>query len=72
MGKTLYKSNPRSRQVLDDLDKYLDFCRNYGYRYNEADLYNNKSYAFQQYKKFEAGKPAKDMWTQDSGRVSFR
>lgn len=68
MGKTLFKPNPRSRQVWEDLDRYLNFCRNYGYRYNEADLYNNKSYAFQQFRKLEAGKEPKDMWSQDANR----
>ena len=60
--------NPRAEQVWEDLDRYLDFCRDYGYRYNEADLYNNKKYPYQQFRKFTAGKIAKDMWSIDSGR----
>ena len=61
MAKPNIKSNPRVTQTLDDLERYLNFCRDYGYRYNEADLYNNKSYPFQQFKKLEAGKFPKDM-----------
>ena len=60
--------NPRAEQVWEDLDRYLDFCRDYGYRYNEADLYNNKKYPYQQFRKFTAGKNAKDMWSIDYGR----
>ena len=68
MGKPQIRSNPRTLAVHEDLERLLDFCRNYGYRYNEADLYNWKSYAYQQFNKFLQGKHAKDMWLQDSRR----
>jgi hypothetical protein len=68
MGKPVIKPNPRVNAVFDDLEKYLDFCREYGYRYNEEELYNWKSYAYQQYMKFSQGKSAKDMWLQDMRR----
>jgi len=60
--------NMTAKEIYDDLDNYRDFCRDYGYRFNEADLYNNKKYPYQQYRKFTAGKNAKDMWSIDSGR----
>jgi len=72
MGKPTFKPNPRSRQVWEDLDHYLEFCRDYGYKFNEADLYNNRVYAFQQFRKFEAGKDPRDMWAQDANRRSYR
>jgi len=53
---------------MSDLDNFREFCKGYGYRFNEADLYNNKAYAFQQYGKFQAGKRAKDMWVEDARR----
>lgn len=65
MAKPIIKHNPKVNQLFDDLEKYLEFCRDFGYRYNEADLYNFKSYAYQQYNKFAQGKNAKDMWIQD-------
>jgi len=64
MGKQTHTTNPRLTELFDDLEKYLDFCRDYGYRYNEADLGNWKSYAYQQFNKFLQGKPAKNMWDQ--------
>jgi hypothetical protein len=68
MGKPPIKTNAKAMSVLDDLQQFLEFCRSYGYRYNEADLYNWKSYAYQQFNKFLNGKPAKDMWIIDSDR----
>jgi hypothetical protein len=64
--------NMSTREIFQDLDRYRDFCRNYGYRFNEADLYNNKKYPYQQFRKFEAGKNAKDMWIIDAGRPPRR
>lgn len=61
-------SSPRVQAIFDDLENYLEFCRDYGYRYDERDLYNWKSYAFQQFNKVVQGKLAKDMWSIDSGR----
>lgn len=68
MGKPQFKSNPRVKQVFDDLEQYLRFCQDFGYRYDERDLYNWKSYAYQQFNKFANGKNARDMWAQDTRR----
>ena len=68
MAKIVIKSNPKSTQILDDLEQFLEFCRNYGYKFNEADLYNWKSYAYQQFNKLQQGKSVKNMWMQDSRR----
>jgi len=66
MAKPTIKPNNKVQQIFDDLEQYLEFCRSYGYKFNEGDLYNWKSYAYQQFNKFLQGKPAKDMWTQDA------
>jgi hypothetical protein len=42
----------------------------YGYKFNEADLYNFRSYAFQQFNKHSQGKPAKNMWDEDLRRLA--
>lgn len=65
MAKFNIKPNPRVREIFEDLEKLQDFCRDFGYRYNEADLYNFKAYAWQQYNKFMQGKNAKNMWSED-------
>jgi hypothetical protein len=70
MGKREYKSNPRTTQTWEDLTKFLEFCRDYGYRFNEGDLYNFRAYAWQQYNKFASGKNAKNMWDEDTRRFS--
>ncbi len=52
-------------QIFNDLDKYRNFCRDFGYRFNEADLYNQKNYIYRQFQKFIAGKPVKNQWELD-------
>ena len=68
MGKQQISVNPRVHQIFDELEKYLSFCKDFGYRYNENDLHNWKSYAWQQYSKFVNNKPVKDMWSLDNRR----
>jgi hypothetical protein len=70
MAKTQIKPNARVQQTLEDLDKFREFVADYGYRFNEADLYNFKSYAWQQYSKYTSGKTAKDMWSEDARRLN--
>jgi hypothetical protein len=72
MAKPTFKSNPRVIEIQDDLEKLLEFCQDHGYRYNEADLYNFKSYAWQQYNKYSQGKNAKNMWDEDTRRLANR
>lgn len=66
MSKSGNKSNAQVNQIFDDLDGFRNFCRLYGYKFDEADLYSNRSFAYRQYTKFMQGKPFKDMWELDS------
>ena len=72
MAKPQIKHNPRVAELFDELDQYREFCQDYGYRFNEADLHNFKSYAWQQYSKFSQGKNAKNMWDEDTRRLANR
>jgi hypothetical protein len=68
VARPTIKPNHRVTQVFDDLEQYLRFCQDFGYRYDEKDLYNWKSYAYQQFNKHLQGKHAKDMWHLDTRR----
>ena len=70
MSKPQIRHNPKVAEIFAELEKYHDFCRDYGYRYNENDLHNFKSYAWQQYSKFSQGKNAKNMWDEDTQRMA--
>lgn len=64
MAKYQVQPNHKVRQIFDDLEKYLAFCQDYGYKFDEADLYNQRSYVFRQFNKFMTGKDAKDGWAE--------
>lgn len=70
MAKITIKPNHRVTEIFNDLEQFMEFCQEYGYRYNESDLYNFKSYAWQQYSKYRQGKNAKNMWDEDARRFS--
>ena len=42
-----FENRPDVVQIFDDLDKLRAFCRFEGYRFDERDLYNKKSRAWQ-------------------------
>jgi hypothetical protein len=70
MAKHQYQSNPRVNQIFDDLERYRDFCVEFGYKFDEANLYNMRNYAYQQYSKFTARKNFKDQWSVDQRRFA--
>jgi hypothetical protein len=70
MAKPQYQSNPRVNQIFDDLEKYRDFCVEFGYKFDESNLYNMRNYAYQQYSKYTSRKNFKDQWEADQRRFS--
>jgi hypothetical protein len=59
------KNTVNINQVFDDLDKYRNFCRDYGYRFNEADLYNPRSGNYKQFQRLLAGQKPRNQWEID-------
>jgi hypothetical protein len=57
-------------QIFNDLDLYRNFCREYGYRFDERDLYSSQSYVWRQHQKALTGKTVKDQWEVD--RIRFK
>jgi hypothetical protein len=72
MARVTTKHNPRTAQVFQDLENFLAFCKEFGYVYDEKDLYSTKSYIFRHFQKFQAGKPVKDNWEIDASRPPRR
>lgn len=68
MKKYNFQPNPKVHQIFDDLEKYLDFCVEYGYPFNEAHLYDMKQFAYRQHTKQLAGKQPKNNWIEDHRR----
>lgn len=70
MGKRIEYHNPAASQVHDDLENFLDFCRNYGYRFEESELYSNKSHSWRQFQKFVSHKHVRDQWEEDAKKMA--
>ena len=66
MARPSFKPNPKVTEIFEDLEVFQEFCQDYGYRYNEGDLYNFKTYAWQQFSKWHAGNYAKNMCDEDT------
>ncbi len=68
MAKYQPQHNPKVKQIFEDLEKYQTFCQDFGYKFDEATLYDMRSFAYRQHQKDLAGKPAKDNWAELIGR----
>lgn len=67
--RKMYKY-PDINVIFDDLDKYRDFCREFGYVFNEAHLYNSKinggQYTpYSQYERWRKGHRITNNWKED-------
>ena len=62
MAKQTFQPNPKVRQIFEDLEKYKEFCVDFGYKYDESTLYDMRNYVFRQHNKNLSGKFAKDQW----------
>ena len=62
-------SNPKTVQVFKDLEAFEAFCKELGFKFDPADLYNNRSYIWRLYnQKYLAGKYVTNMWEVDAKR----
>jgi len=62
MAKQTFQPNPKVHQIFEDLENYLAFCQDYGYKFDEATMYDMRSYVYRQHNKQLAGKQARDNW----------
>ena len=60
---------PMSREIVkvfDDLDDYLRFCKEFGWAYDEADLYREDAPAYAEYLRFKSGTRIPKNWMRDA------
>lgn len=66
MAKHTFQSNPRVAQIFTELEAYLEFCKDFGYRYDESTLGDMRDYAYRQFIKLVTGKVPRDYWTENA------
>ena len=63
-GKFDMIKNRTVARVFDDLDAYREFCVEYGYIFNEKDLYKRNT-AYGQYERAKRGDRVINNWDED-------
>ena len=53
-------------KVFNDLDDYLRFCKEFGWAYNEADLYRADAPGYAEYTRFKQGTRIPKNWMRDA------
>lgn len=69
--KKYLRLKPEVKSIFDDLNEYLDFCKTYGYVYNEAHLYNEKT-AWGEMQRVKRGKTPKDNWSMVNKPMKYK
>jgi hypothetical protein len=59
---------PDVKRIFDDLDLYREFCVNQGRRFDESELYNERSRNYQDFVNLHAGKAIRNHWLEDQKR----
>ena len=54
------------KRVFDDLDDYKRFCKEFGWAYDEADLYREDAAGYAEYKRFKSGTRIPKNWMRDA------
>ena len=57
--------NSNVNRVFNDLDAYRNFCRDYGYRFDESDLYRRNT-PYNQFDKLRRNEYVKNNWDVDA------
>jgi hypothetical protein len=57
--------NKTVTRVFEDLEVYKAFCVEYGFRFNEADLYKRNT-PYGQYERIRRGDPVRNNWDMDA------
>jgi hypothetical protein len=66
MAKPTFESNPRVQHIFKDLEKYKEFCVDFGYKFDEATLYDMRNYVYRQHSKQLSGKYPRNIWDEDT------
>ena len=59
--KKYLRMKPEVAQIFDDLEVYEQFCKDYGYPYDEKNLYNERS-PYGEFIKMTKGREPWDQW----------
>ncbi len=59
--KKYLRMKPEVSRIFEDLEVYYQFCRDYGYPYDERDLYHERS-PYGEYLKMVRGREPWDQW----------
>ena len=66
MAKPSIKHTNNNHKIFDELEKLLEFCKEYGYVYNESDLTNQRTNTARQFQKYLNNKPVRNNWENDA------
>lgn len=61
---------PEVERIFQDLEQYQKFCVERGRKFDEAELYDNRSRNYQDFVNYSAGKSVRNHWLEDQKRYA--
>ena len=61
--------NPNVNRAFNDLEAFKAFCVEYGFVFNEADLYKRSAHAYSQYERVRRGDKIPNNWDVDARQM---
>jgi hypothetical protein len=53
---------PEVKDIFEDLENFYQFCRDYGYEFDESHLYHERRPAYAEFVKMKKGREPWDQW----------
>lgn len=68
-NKKYLRMSAEVKQIFDDLEEFRLFCRNYGYPFNEADLYRRET-TWGLMLRVNSGRNVRNQWSEELKRLA--
>jgi len=67
-----YQQNNKSTvdKIFDDLEKFQQFCVDYGHNFNPKHLYQDNNSVYKDFVKFQKGREPRNRWFEDAKKFN--
>jgi len=67
-----YQQNNKSTvdKIFDDLEKFQQFCVDYGHAFNPRNLYHENNASYKDFVKYSKGREPRNRWIEDAKKFA--
>lgn len=67
-----YQQNTKGTvdKIFDDLEKFQQFCVDFGHNYNPKNLYQENNHVYKDFVKYNKGREPRNRWVEDAKKFA--